>query len=89
MGVAHEDSSAPQRTSFLNKISSLLAKLANHAPTDAACDQMGKRLMSEVLPPALEPSERARTVAADGERWHANKKTVVNRVEIDPDTNVR
>jgi len=89
MGVAHEDSASPQRTSFLNKLSSLLAKLANHAPTDAACDQMGKRLMSEVLPPALEPSERARTVAADGERWHASKKTVVNRVEIDPDTNVR
>ena len=49
MGVAHEDSAAPQRASFLNKLSSLLAKLGNHAPTDAACDQMGKRLMAEVV----------------------------------------
>merc|ERR1712004_56794 len=56
---------------------------------DAACDQMGKRLMNEVQPPALELSERARTVAGDGEKWHAVKKTVVNRVEIDPDTHVR
>merc|ERR1719510_1816254 len=45
--------------------------------------------MNEVLPPALELSERARTVAGDGEKWHAVKKTVVNRVEIDPDTHVR
>ena len=43
----------------------------------------------QALPPALEVSERARTVAGDGERWHAVKKTVVNRVEIDPDTHVR
>ena len=43
----------------------------------------------QVLPPALELSERARTVAGDGEKWHAVKKTVVNRVEIDPDTHVR
>ena len=27
--------------------------------------------------------------SGDGERWHAVKKAVVNRVEIDPDTHVR
>ena len=43
----------------------------------------------QALPPALEVSERARTVAGDGERWHSVKKTVVYRVEIDPDTHVR
>ena len=42
-----------------------------------------------LLPWTLEVSERARTVAGDGERWHAVKKVVVNRVEIDPDTHVR
>ena len=30
--------------------------------------------------------EKARTMAADGERWHSGKQDVVNRVEIDPDT---
>ena len=43
----------------------------------------------QVLPPALEQGEKARTMAADGERWHSGKQDVVNRVEIDPDTFVR
>merc|ERR1719352_947052 len=105
MGVAHEPSEEgdseeavaedagkrQQRKKFLLKLRSLVGKLttAIGESADAACDQMGKRLMAEVLPPALEVSERARTVAGDGERWHAVKKTVVNRVEIDPDTHVR
>jgi len=89
MGVAHEDQESPHREAFLVKASGLLGKLIKAAPLDAACDQMGKRLMSEVLPPALEQGERVRTVALDGEKWHPTKKTVVNRVEIDPDTNVR
>jgi len=89
MGVAHEDKSSEGRTAFIAKASNLLSKLISNAPLDAACDQMGKKLMLEALPPALEQGERARTVAMDGERWHPTKKTVVNRVEIDPDTNVR
>jgi len=89
MGVAHEDKSSEGRSAFIAKASNLLSKLISNAPLDAACDQMGKKLMLEALPPALEQGERARTVAMDGERWHPTKKTVVNRVEIDPDTNVR
>jgi len=103
MGVAHEpgdeeeDSDVKdlekrrQRKKFHSKLQSLVGKLTKTVveSADAACDQMGKRLMNEVLPPALELSERARTVAGDGEKWHAVKKTVVNRVEIDPDTHVR
>jgi len=89
MGVAHEDSSHPKRKGFLSKVSRLFAKLAEQAPVDGACDQMGKRLMAEALPPALEPGEKARTVLGDGEKWHGTKQTVVNRVEIDPDTRVR
>jgi len=89
MGVAHEDRESPERAAFLARVTRLLGKLVTSAPVDAACDQLGKKLMAEVLPPALEVSERARTVAGDGERWNAIKKTVVNRVEMDPDTNVR
>merc|ERR1712096_394421 len=33
--------------------------------------------------------EKARTVMGDGEKWNSSKNTVVNRVEIDPDTNIR
>merc|ERR1711892_31875 len=48
-----------------------------------------KKLMHDVLPPALELSEKARTVVGDGEKWNSSKNTVVNRVEIDPDTSIR
>jgi len=89
MGVAHEDSQDPRRKAFLSKVSSLFSQLSTCAPVDAAADQMGKRLMAEVLPPALASGEVVRTVAGGGERWHQAKQTVVNRVEIDPDTHVR
>ena len=35
------------------------------------------------------PRETNRTVRGDGERWNASKNSVVNRVEIDPDTEIR
>merc|ERR1712212_195211 len=103
MGVAHEEipagasvnraSSNPLATStrdqFITKVKHLMTKLIDYAPIDAACNQMGKKLMHEVLPPALELSEKARTVVGDGEKWNSSKNTVVNRVEIDPDTNIR
>jgi len=91
MGVAHEDraSNGSAREEFIAKVKQLMTKLIEHAPIDAACDQLGKKLMRDVLPPALELSEKARTVVGDGEKWNSSKNTVVNRVEIDPDTSIR
>jgi len=91
MGVAHEDraSNSSAREQFIAKVKQLMTKLIDHAPIDAACDQLGKKLMRVVLPPALELSEKARTVVGDGEKWNSSKNTVVNRVEIDPDTSIR
>jgi len=91
MGVAHEDraSNSSAREQFIAKVKQLMTKLIDHAPIDAACDQLGKKLMRDVLPPALELSEKARTVVGDGEKWNSSKNTVVNRVEIDPDTSIR
>jgi len=89
MGAVHSESSSKQRTSFKNKVKELMTKLIDYAPIDAAVDQMGKKLMHDVLPPALELSEKARTVTGDGEKWHQKKSCVINRVEIDPDTLVR
>ena len=66
-----------------------MTKLLEFAPIDEACDQLGKKLMHDALPPALELSEKARTVFGDGEKWHSSKQAVVNRVEIDPDTHIR
>jgi len=89
MGVANEDKGSTAREQFISKVKHLMKKLIDYAPIDAACDQMGKKLMHDGLPPALELSEKARTVLGDGEKWNSNKNTVVNRVEIDPDTNIR
>ena len=39
---------------FILKVESLMSKLFKHAPVDACVDQLGKKLMHDVLPPALE-----------------------------------
>jgi hypothetical protein len=45
-----------------------MGKLFDYAPVDAAVDQLGKKLMRDALPPALEEGEKSRTVHGDGER---------------------
>jgi lysine-specific demethylase/histidyl-hydroxylase NO66 len=57
MGVAHSDESSSQRTVFIEKIKSLMAKLFDHAPIDAAVDQMGKQFIHDALPPMLTAGE--------------------------------
>ena len=94
MGVANVGDSGSSkifepRQKFINKIEKLMGKLFKYSSVDAATDQMGKRLMRDCLPPCLSARERIRTVEGDGERWNANKARVVNRVEIDPNTEVR
>ena len=89
MGVVHEDKQSKSRKEFIDHVKTLMKKLIDHAPIDAAVDQLGKRMTHDVLPPAMEMAEKVRTVAQDGERWHASKSSVVNRVEIDPTTCVR
>merc|ERR1711872_390888 len=67
MGVANEDKGSTAREQFISKVKHLMKKLIDYAPIDAACDQMGKKLMHDGLPPALELSEKARTVLGGGE----------------------
>ena len=38
---------------FLSKIKHLLTSLVSYVPIDAACDQMGKQLVVDSLPPVL------------------------------------
>ena len=44
---------SPERQSFLRHMEQLMMKLVHHAPVDAGCDQMGKRLLHQSLPPVL------------------------------------
>eukprot|EP00088_Acartia_fossae_P035081 TRINITY_DN3609_c0_g1_i10.p1 TRINITY_DN3609_c0_g1~~TRINITY_DN3609_c0_g1_i10.p1 ORF type:complete len:524 (-),score=84.78 TRINITY_DN3609_c0_g1_i10:327-1862(-) len=89
LGAVHSENQSKSRTEFMKKAERMMGKLFSYAPVDACVDQLGKKLMHDVLPPALELHEKARTVAGDGERWNAKNKCVVNRVEFDPDTRVR
>jgi lysine-specific demethylase/histidyl-hydroxylase NO66 len=59
MGVAHSDESSPQRTEFIEKIKFLMTKLFDHAPIDAAVDQMGKQFIHDALPPMLTAGEQS------------------------------
>ena len=64
-------------------------KLMKYASIDGAVDQMSKKFMHSALPPFLSQKESARSVVTGGERWNASKSRVVNRVELDPDTEIR
>ncbi|KAG8233437.1 hypothetical protein J437_LFUL010548 [Ladona fulva] len=55
MGVAHSDFESEGRSKFIDKVSSLMKRLFDHAPIDAAVDQMGKQLMHDALPPYISP----------------------------------
>ncbi|TRY71937.1 hypothetical protein TCAL_11489 [Tigriopus californicus] len=88
-GIANSDNDGAARTKFMSTVESLMGKLFTYAPVDAGVDQMGKRLMHDSLPPYLTPREVNRCVEGDGEKWSATKQTVVNRVEIDPQTEIR
>lgn len=89
LGISHSHQDTKPREEFMNRIKHLMGKLFNFAPVDGAADQMGKKLMHSILPPYLTSQEEARSVQGGGERWHATKARVVNRVEIDPDTQIR
>jgi hypothetical protein len=52
-----------------SQVQHLMGKLIQYAPIDAAVDQLGKKLMLDALPPALEEAEKCRTVHSDGERY--------------------
>merc|ERR1712083_1003912 len=86
MGLAHEEKESETRDQFITKVKYLMTKLIDYAPIDAACDQMGKKLMHDVLPPALELSEKARTVVGDGEKW--NRSTAVRLVTVEDSVHV-
>eukprot|EP00095_Tigriopus_kingsejongensis_P010057 maker-scaffold99_size374999-snap-gene-2.25 protein:Tk10057 transcript:maker-scaffold99_size374999-snap-gene-2.25-mRNA-1 annotation:"nucleolar protein 66" len=89
MGIANSDSESPERSQFIATVQGLMGKLFTYAPVDAGVDQMGKRFMHDALPPCLTPRELTRCSEGDGEKWCPEKMAVVNRVEIDPDTEIR
>ncbi|AWP20276.1 putative bifunctional lysine-specific demethylase and histidyl-hydroxylase NO66 [Scophthalmus maximus] len=55
MGVQNSDNDDSRRTKFFSRIESLLKKLKDYAPVDAAVDQKARDFLHDCLPPVLTP----------------------------------
>ncbi|XP_034555883.1 ribosomal oxygenase 1 [Notolabrus celidotus] len=69
MGVQNSDKDDPRRTKFFSKVESLMKKLTNYAPVDAAVDQKARDFLHDCLPPVLTPEELASSVQGAPARW--------------------
>ncbi|XP_030052382.1 ribosomal oxygenase 1-like [Microcaecilia unicolor] len=69
MGMQNSDMDDSRRISFIQKIQSLIKKLAECAPIDIAVDQKAKEFLHDCLPPMLTKAERAHTVHGIPARW--------------------
>nr|XP_046229287.1 ribosomal oxygenase 1 [Scatophagus argus] len=69
MGVQNSDKDDPRRTKFFSQIDSLMKKLTNYAPVDAAVDQKARDFLHDCLPPMLTPEELGSSVRGARTRW--------------------
>ncbi|XP_064002936.1 ribosomal oxygenase 1 [Pogoniulus pusillus] len=88
MGVTNSDTVDARRTAFLEKVQSLIKKLVNYAPIDAAVDQRAKSFLHDCLPPVLTQSEKSLSVYGFPARWQDGGPRNVN-IPITKDTEVR
>jgi len=89
MGVVHSEKELPSRQAFMNKVQSLLSTMAESLPIDSACDQMGKQLMHDSMPPVLSDAEKCCSVHGAGEKWDSTLKRVKGVSELTPETAVK
>ncbi|NWX60377.1 RIOX1 oxygenase, partial [Promerops cafer] len=88
MGVANSDTVDARRTAFVEKVQSLIKKLVDYAPIDAAVDQRAKSFLHDCLPPVLTQSEKVQSVYGFPARWQDGGPCNVDIV-ITKDTEVR
>ncbi|XP_005502480.3 ribosomal oxygenase 1 [Columba livia] len=88
MGVANSEAVNARRTAFMEKVQSLIKKLVNYAPIDAAVDQRAKSFLHDCLPPVLTESEKAQSVYGFPARWQDGGPHDVD-IQITKDTEVR
>ncbi|NXX88549.1 RIOX1 oxygenase, partial [Centropus bengalensis] len=88
MGVANLDACDARRTAFLEKVQSLIMKLMDYAPVDAAVDQRAKSFLHDCLPPVLTASEKAQSMYGFPARWEDGGPRNVD-IQITRETQVR
>ena len=80
----------PERQNFMDRIQGLMQSLVEqHLPLDSACDQMGRQLMHDALPPVVSEAEKMCSVHSAGEKWDAEQNRVMGVSEITPTTAVK
>lgn len=70
MGVQNSDKDDPRRAKFFSRVQSLIKKLADYAPIDAAVDLKARDFIHDCLPPMFTPGELASSVQGASARWH-------------------
>uniref|UniRef100_A0A673AWK7 Bifunctional lysine-specific demethylase and histidyl-hydroxylase n=1 Tax=Sphaeramia orbicularis TaxID=375764 RepID=A0A673AWK7_9TELE len=88
MGVQNSDKDDPRRAKFFSRIESLMKKLSNYAPVDAAVDQKARDFLHDCLPPMLTSDELATSVQGASARWERGR-TVDVGAKITAQTKVR
>ncbi|XP_047430502.1 ribosomal oxygenase 1 [Mugil cephalus] len=88
MGVQNSDKNDPRRDKFFSNIGSLMKRLTNFAPVDAAVDQKAREFLHDCLPPVLSPEELASSVQGAPARW-AGGQVKGTGVHITTKTQVR
>uniref|UniRef100_A0AAQ5X8T3 Bifunctional lysine-specific demethylase and histidyl-hydroxylase n=1 Tax=Amphiprion ocellaris TaxID=80972 RepID=A0AAQ5X8T3_AMPOC len=88
MGVQNSDKEDPRREKFFSQIASLMKKLTNYAPVDAAVDQKARDFLHDCLPPVLSPDELASSVQGAPARWENGQVKDVD-IHITTQTQVR
>ncbi|XP_022073138.2 ribosomal oxygenase 1 isoform X2 [Acanthochromis polyacanthus] len=88
MGVQNSDKEDPRRERFFSQIASLMKKLTNYAPVDAAVDQKARDFLHDCLPPVLSPDELASSVQGAPARWENGQVKDVD-IHITTQTQVR
>lgn len=73
MGVQNSDKDDPRRTKFFSRVESLMSRLPNYAPVDAAVDQKSRDFLHDCLPPVLTPEELASSVRGAPTRWECGQ----------------
>uniref|UniRef100_A0A8C5G2P9 Bifunctional lysine-specific demethylase and histidyl-hydroxylase n=1 Tax=Gouania willdenowi TaxID=441366 RepID=A0A8C5G2P9_GOUWI len=88
MGVQNSDKDDPRRGKFFSQIETLMKKLSNYAPVDAAVDQKARDFLHDCLPPVLTADELASSVQGAPARWEDGRVKGVG-AQITTQTRVR
>uniref|UniRef100_A0A8C5MYQ6 Bifunctional lysine-specific demethylase and histidyl-hydroxylase n=1 Tax=Leptobrachium leishanense TaxID=445787 RepID=A0A8C5MYQ6_9ANUR len=88
MGVQNAELDDARRGIFLQKVSTLMKKLADYAPVDAAVDQKAKGFLHDCLPPVLTPDEKSHSVFGAPVKWD-DGRVKDSSLQVGKDTKIR